>query len=86
MLVVFWLCYDIVLLTRDSECMKAQLWSHEAPYARLTPKSEMTCAMKRAKALRVIEIPVGNFSDFSINLPIAIWDEIVNQVLFLLSF
>ena len=85
MLVVFWLCYDIVLITRESEYIKAQLWSYEAPYARLMPKSEMTCAMKRAKALRVIEIPVGNFSDISIDLPIAIWDEILNQVLFLLS-
>ena len=37
------------------------------------------------KALRVTQIPFGEFADYSINLPDAIWDEILNQVVCLLS-
>ena len=82
---IFWMAYDIVLITRDSEYMRGQLLSHESTHLRRMSKYERTRVVMRAKAMRVTEFPVGNFADFSLNLPIAVWDEVVNQVLFLLS-
>ena len=86
MLIIFWASYDVVVLTRDSEDILGKLLSHQVSYLRTAPKDVRTRVMKRARAMRVIEFPIGDFADFTINLPIAIWDEILNQVLFLLSF
>ena len=86
MLIIFWLCYDLVLITRDSEGILSQLLSYEAQHLRHMPKAIKTQVMKKARAMRVIEFPIGDFADFAISLPIAIWEEIVNEVLFLLSF
>ena len=86
MLIIFWLSYDGVLLTRDFEDILGQLWSYEAPYLQSMPKIERTKVMKRAKAMRVVEVPIGEFADFTIMLPITIWEEVLNQILFLLSF
>ena len=86
MLIIFWLCYDALLITRDSEEVMSQLLSFEVPYLRSTPKAGRIRIMKRAKAMRIVEYPVGEFADFSISLPIVLWEEILNQLLFLLSF
>ena len=86
LLIIFWLSYDEVLITRDSEDILGQLWSYEAPYLRSMPKSRRAKIMKRAKAMRVLEFPIGEFADFSLSFPITVWDEILNQVLFLLTF
>lgn len=85
MLIIFWLSYDLVLITRDSEDIMSQLLSYEAQHLRHMSKRERTEAMKRAKAMRVIEFPIGEFADFAISVPVAIWEEILNQVLFLLE-
>ena len=86
LIIIFWSCYDILLVTRASEDILGQLLSYEAAHLRKMPKVERTVVMKRAKAMRLIEIPVGDFSDFGVSVPIAIWDEIVNQIFVLLSF
>ena len=86
MIVMFWSAYDFLLITRDSEEVKGQLLSYEAPHLRGMSKAERIRVMKRAKAMRLIETRVGDFADFTISVPLAIWDEIINQVLFLLSF
>ena len=85
MAIMFWNLYDLLIVIRDSEDIMRQLWSYEAPYLRPMPNNLRTRVLKRAKAMRVLEFPVGEFADFNINLPIAMWDEILNQVLFLLS-
>ena len=86
LLIIFWISYDEVLITRDSEDVLGQLWSYEVPYLRSMPKRERTKIMKRSKAMRIIDFPIGEFADLTINFPVAVWDEILNQVLFLLSF
>ena len=83
---IFWLGYDGVLITRDSEGILGQLRSSQAPYLRSVPKHVRTLVMKRVRAMRVLEFRVGDFANFSVNVPISIWDEILNQVVFLLSF
>lgn len=86
MLILFWSYYEMLLITRGCEEILGQLLSYEAPYLQSVPKAQRTLVMKRAKAMRVIEFPLGDFADTSLSVAIAIWDEIVNQVLFLLTF
>ena len=86
MLIIFWMSYDAVLITRDSEDILGQLLSYEAPYLRSMSRREKIEVLKRARAMRAVDLPIGEFADFSINLPVTIWEEILNQVLFLLSF
>ena len=86
MFVLFWMCYDAVLLIRASEDVLGKLVSHEAEYLRPMPRGTRIQVLKRAKAMRVLEIPIGDFSEFSLSLPATPWDEILNQVFFLLSF
>ena len=86
MFVIFWMCYEAVLLVRASEEIVGQLASHDAKFLRPLPRALRMEVLKVAKAMKPIEIPLGHFAKFSISLPIAIWDEILNQVLFLLSF
>ena len=85
-LIIFWMSYDIVLITRDFEYIRGQFLCHDAPYLVQKTKWDRKHVMMRARAMRVVEFPLGDFADFSFNLPIAVWDEVVNQVLFLLSF
>ena len=86
MLVLFWACYDIVRLIRASEDVMGQLLSHNATYLRSMSRAERMKVLKRAKAMKILEFPIGEFSEFSLTLPVNIWDEIINQVVFLLSF
>ena len=86
MLIIFWVCYDVVLLIRASEDIMGQLLSHHADYLKPMPRAMRVRILKRARAMKVLEFPLGDFGEFSLNLPVAIWEEILNQVLFLLSF
>ena len=83
--ILFWACYELVLAIRDSEEILGQLRSMEAPYLRAMPIAVRVKALKRAKAMKPVEFPLGNFADFSVTVPVTVWEEIVNQVVFLLT-
>lgn len=84
-LILYWFFYDLVLITRDSEDILGKLLSCQAPYLRGMPTSVRMKVLKRAKAVRRLEIPVGGFADFSVSVPVTLWDEMLNQVVFLLT-
>ena len=84
--ITFWLSYDIALITRDLENIRLQLLSNESQYLGQKSKRERKELMMRARAMRVSEFPVDDFADFSLNVPIVVWEEVMNQVLFLLPF
>ena len=86
MLIVFWLCYDGVRLVRASEEIIGRLQSESAGYLRPLTRAGRSQVLKRAKVMKELEFPLGEFSEVTLNLPIAMWEEILNQVLFLLSF
>ena len=52
LLIIFWSCYDCLLITRGSEDILDRLLSHEAPYLCSMSKRERVLVMKRAKAMR----------------------------------
>ena len=84
-IIIFLGCYELVITSRDSEEILGQLRSLDAPYLRGMPIAARKRLLKRGRALRAIELPVGEFADFSLTVPIALWDEMVNQLMFLLS-
>ena len=84
MIIIFWQSYDMLRIIRASEHIMGGLWKHEAPYFHKMARAERIEMMKRSKAMRPLGFPVAD-SEFSLNLPIDTWNEIVNQTLFLLS-
>ena len=85
--VSFWWSYDVVLLTRASEDVLGKLRSFDYNW-RENGISDIQRLryLKRAKACRPVNIPIGTFGEFSLDVPVIMWDEILNQLLFLLSF
>ena len=63
-----------------------RLLDYEAEHLRGMTKKQRMNIMKRAQALRAVNFPTGPFAEFSLNVTINIWEEVLNQLLFLLSF
>ena len=81
---IFRVCYDMAQILRATEDILDQLSSHKAPYLTRLTKVQRTKVLKNAKAMRPLLFRVGD-SEFSLSLPVAIWEEILNQIVFLLS-
>ena len=82
---LFDLCYDGILVMRASEDSLTKLRSTEKQYFLRMPIDERMAMVKRARALRPAFFSVGSFTEFTMDVPVGAWDEIVNQLLFLLT-
>ena len=83
--VIFRICYDAVAVKRAGDEVLGNLQSKTASYfSRLKPaeKREM---MRRARALRPVCMEMGSFTEITLEVFMSIWDEILNQLVFLLS-
>ena len=83
-MLIFWHSYDMLQVVQASEDVLGELSQHQATYFNGMARAQRLELMKRSKAMRPLVFYIGN-SEFSIGLPINTWDEILNQVLFLLS-
>ena len=85
--VVFWLSFDIVLVVRGSEEVLGKLRDFGVNWreTEVSDLQRLRC-LKTAKACRPLRVPVGIFGELSFDIPVIMWDEILNQLLFLLSF
>ena len=84
--VILWVSVEFVLVVRGSEEVLGKLSTFEEDWRRDFSVVERLRFLKRAKACRPVEVPVGTFGAFSLDVPIIICDEILNQLIFLLSF
>lgn len=84
MILIFWQSYDMFRAIRASEDTLGGLGQHGASYFQGMTKPKRLETMKRSKAMRPLVFYVAD-TEFSLNLPINTWDEIVSQTLFLLS-
>ena len=89
-LITFDLCYDGILTIRASEGSLGLLRSKEKQYFRGLSVEERRFRNKTAMALRPVFFNVGDFADYDdsrrlMELPITVWDEMLNQLLFLLT-
>ena len=82
---IYRICYDAVMAKRTGDEVLGNLQSRTAGYfygLELAEKKEM---MRRAKALQPVRIAMGGFAEITMEITVGIWDEILNQLLFLLS-
>ena len=84
--IVLLLSYQLMLGIHASESSIGVLASTDGEDYRDLPLSLKKYVLKRGKATRPLRYRVGELMDFSWEVPIGIWDEILNQLLFLLSF
>ena len=84
--VIFWAVYDMVLIARASEEVLGKLKTFDGGWREAGISNlQRLRFVKRAKACRPLDIPVGTFGDVSLGVPVIMWDEILNQLIFLLS-
>jgi len=50
----------------------------------LTP-DERLGILKRSRAHRLLRVSVGQYSDYTVDVLVGLWDEILNQLIFLLT-
>ena len=85
MIVITWLCYDAVLAKRGADEAKEKLQSRTAPYFQRLTQADKVLAMRRARAFQPVCVAFGEFAEVTLDVPVSIWDEVINQLLFLLS-
>ena len=83
---LFWFIYQMELVQKGSEDLRSRLLSREAKYVSGNLKeTRIRRLLIRARATRPVSYPVGEFSEVSLGLGVNIWEECLNQVIFLLS-
>ena len=81
----FWLPYQLVLALRASEDIVGVLTSIKDVYSAELSWNDRKYLAKKARATRTLGYRTGDFGNFSLDVPVVMWDEILNQLLFLLS-
>ena len=80
-----WLSYDANRVIQSSREICLKLQSVQSPCFNGLTKSQREKVVRRALASRPCAFPVGIFSNFSLTVPIKMWEQILNQLVLLLS-
>ena len=83
---LFAISYEGVCVISSADETLTTLRSLEANYMIEMPLGMKREVVKRSKAMRPVSFPIGDFGEFSITLPVNLMEEVLNQLLFLLSF
>ena len=84
-LILSWLWYDVVMLKRESEETMEKLQSKMHKFLWHLKPAERKYLFRSARALRPASVTIGQFSDMTYEGLVGVWEEILNQFLFLLS-
>ena len=84
-LVIFWFTYQLVLVARASQEIVEVLTTTPDKHVEVLPLNEKRYIERKARATRALGYRMENFGNFSLEVPIVIWEEIWNQPIFLLS-
>ena len=82
---ILWACCNTVRAIEQSKMLLQTLRSAQDPYFRALARREQLELLKRAKAMKDFHVALGHFGKFGLDFVVAMWDEIVSQLLFLLS-
>ena len=77
-------CELVGVEQKSQEIIDELLSVEQAHLQGLTWKGRVS-AMKKAKAFKPVVIPIGSFCGASMDVARALWEEILNQILFLFS-
>ena len=89
--IAFWVCFQLILLIRGSEDIIRALNSLDTGDWRkgrvgVSPLALKKYILVRGRAIRPLNYRLGEFTDFTLDVPIGVWDEILNQLFFLLTY
>ena len=82
---LFDLCRDQMLAVRASENALSRLRSTVHRYLSRLPMKERMRIAKAGKALHPAFFSVCNYTQFNVNVPVGVWEETLNQTVFLLT-
>ena len=82
---LFWYAYQVVMMVRVAEEIVGIFTAAPYKHYKELLREEKKYLMRKGRATRPLGYRMGNFADFSLDVPVATWEEIVNQLLFLLS-
>ena len=84
--IVFWFCIQTINVSRASEARIGLLTAIPVGIGNENGISDpwelKKYTAKKRKATRAMNFRLGDFMEFSIDVPISIWEEILNQVVF----
>ena len=84
-IVITLLFYDAVLAKRSMDAVLGNLQSRSCGcYQRLNSKGKIEF-VRRARAVIPLRMYMGEFTEPTLDVAATIWDEVFNQLLFLLS-
>lgn len=86
LVVQLWICQQGLTAFELGEDTLARIRSTEHKFFRRLDRQEQLFLRKLARATRMPKPKIGPFIDFSLKVPIGIWEETLNQLLFLLSY
>lgn len=76
---------DVMGAKGDSEEIVDKLQSPASASLQRLSFEERKKILRRSKAMTQLHFPIASFTDYSWSVPLAAWDEILNQLFFLLS-
>ena len=83
---VTWQFYDAVVTKRSTDEVLSKLQSRTTGYYRtLFERAERKEFVRRCRAVQPVGLVIGEFADFTLEVAMNIWEEVFNQLLFLLS-
>ena len=77
--------YDIICAKEDSEEIVGRLQSPATAGLQRLPLEERRKILKGSKAMTGLQFDIAHLAQYSWAVPLGAWDEILNQLLFLLS-
>ena len=84
-LILSWLWYDVILMKRVGEEVREKLHSKTHKFLWELEPAERMYVFRKSASLRPAAFTIGQFSDMTLEGLVGVWDEILNQLLFLLS-
>ena len=82
---IFGVGHDVVFSKEDSEEVVERLQSPGSAELANFPVEERRNILKRARAMTGLRYSIAGLANYSWAVPLGAWDEILNQLLFLLS-
>ena len=77
--------YDVICAKEDSEEIVERLQSPANAALVTLPLEERRKILKGSKAMAGLQFDIAHLAQYSWAVPLGAWDEILNQLLFLLS-
>ena len=83
--ILSWLWYDVVTMKREGDEVVETLQMRSHSFLRELEPTQRKYLSRKARALRPPYLTIGQFADMTLEGLVGVWDEILNQFLFLLS-